>query len=160
MPDLDQSIRERVIALHQHTSKSHRDIANDLGLCQSTVTRLINRYQRLGTTATSRHKRCGRKSKLTTHDKRLLIRESVKDPTKTAQEIQKAVGNSVLNVSKRSIQRVLIAGGRKCYRPKKVHMLDQVKILRRYNWARRHSHKTQDFWNTVRKSLCLQILFE
>ena len=151
MPDITRGQRERVIALSHHTSKTHREIATNLGMCQSTVTRIINHYKRTGSVKTLRKGKCGPVAKVRNCGKRYIIRESVKDPRKTASEIQKSAGISAAHVSLRTIQRILRKGGRRCYRSKKVHMLDHAKKQRRCDWAKRHMQISQEEWNTVRQ---------
>jgi transposase len=153
MGDTLLSVRERVIALNLHTTKSHLEIANDLHLCRSTVTRIINLHKKTGSVKTLRNGRCGRKGKLSKRDKRMLLRESVKDPQKTARECQDTVGDAIPSVSIATVKRVLRNGGRLSYRPPKAHLLDIPKMRRRFSWAQRHIHFEQDFWNTVRFAL-------
>jgi transposase len=153
MTDTVQTLRERVIALSQHTSKTHREIAEDLQMCQSTVTRIISHYRCTGSTETSRRGCCGRRSKLCDRDKRSLIQESIKNPQKTARELQVSVGEPVRNISIATVKRVLRDGGRRCYRPRKVHKLDKEKMVKRYDWAKRHLQLTQEQWNMVRNGM-------
>ena len=139
-----------MIALSLHTTKKHREIATDLGMCQSTVTRIINHYKRTGSVETLRKGKCGTLAKVKESGKRYIIRESVKDPRKTASEIQRSAGTSAAHVSLRTIQRIVKNGGRHCYRPRKVHKLDPTKKERRWDWAKRHVQMPQEEWNKVR----------
>jgi IS30 family transposase len=149
MADTDRGKREQVIALSKHTSKTHREIASDLGMCHSTVTRIINHYHQTGSVKTLRKGKCGPKPKVGKTCSRYLVRESVKDPRKTAREIHLSSGQSAPNVCLRTIQRILKKGGRQCFRPRKVHKLDQSKKQRRWDWAKRHVHMNQELWNMV-----------
>jgi transposase len=149
MADIAQGLRERVIALSQHTDKTHREIGEAVGVNHSTVTRIINHYLKTGSTATLRKGHCGRKGKLSERDKKAIIRESKKDPRASAHSVQAASGMIAANVSLRTIQRTLVEGGRLAYRPRKVHFLDKGKCKNRFQWAKQHMHLSQDMWDKV-----------
>ena len=73
-------------------------------------------------------------AKLSPRTKLKIVRESVKDPRKTAREVQKAVGAEARTVSLRTIQRCLVDGGRICYRPIKAPQLTKIHKTRRLCW--------------------------
>ena len=81
MPDIPFNIREQVVLLNQHTSKSQREIAADLGITQKSVSNILRLHASKGTVETSRSGHCGRKQILSEKDKRLLVRESKKIPS-------------------------------------------------------------------------------
>ena len=42
MSDTSEFLKGKIVALHEHTSKSGREVARDLGLSHATVARVIN----------------------------------------------------------------------------------------------------------------------
>ena len=48
------SLRHQIISLHQHTSKSVREIASDLSLPKSTVADIIRKYEETVTVEVNR----------------------------------------------------------------------------------------------------------
>ena len=88
MKDISASVRESVIALSQHTTKSQREIAADLGISQNAVSLIIRRFRTSGSSQTDRVGKCGRKPKLTEKDKRTLIRKSTINPRLSANQLK------------------------------------------------------------------------
>jgi transposase len=151
MPDLPTSIREQIIALYQHTSKSQREIASDLGISQNGVGLIIRHFEAKGNTTTNRKGHCGRKTKLTHREKVLLVRESKKNPMLTARQVKIASGEVGQKVSVNTVKRVLNKFGRRAYRPQRMPRLDTRKRVQRAQWAKLHRELNMDFWANVRK---------
>jgi transposase len=119
MKDIPQSIRERVIALHKHTTKTQREIGTDLGISHNAVGLIIRRYESEGVITTSRAGRCDRKLILTNHDKSFLIRESRKYPAGTAVELKVRCGT----IHVLQLRRHCVKVGSRFTDPKKSHCL-------------------------------------
>jgi transposase len=137
------------VALHEHTSKSQREIADDVGVSQNAVGIIIRHFESTGSTATRRQGRCGRISKLTSREVTLLVRESKKNPKLTARQVKVAVGDVGRKVSLRTTQRLLVAEGRYVYRPIRAPKLDLLKRVSRKQWAIAHRNLGMDFWEKV-----------
>jgi transposase len=153
MKDIPQSIRERVIALHEHTSKSQREMGMNVGISQNAVGLIIRRYRSSGLVTTDRKGKCGRKSKLTNREKVLIIRESKKDATATAREIKTRVGEIGAKVSLTTVRQTLRDGDRKVYRAQRVPLLDKAKRVARRSWAQEHKDQSTEFWSRVSRDL-------
>jgi transposase len=149
MKDISQDKRERIIALHLHTSKTQRQIANDLGVSQNVVSLIIRRFQATGSTTTKRKGHCGRKCKLTDREKKMVLRESKKNPRLTAAEIKHTSADIGAKVSVTTIKRILLESGRRAHRPIRAPQLDTTKRVRRRQWARVHLEFGMDFWEKV-----------
>jgi transposase len=108
MKDISQDKRERIIALHLHASKTQRQIANDLSVSQNVVSLIIRRFQATGSTTTKRKGHCGRKCKLTDREKKMVLRESKKNPRLTAAEIKHTSADIGAKVSVTTIKRILL----------------------------------------------------
>jgi transposase len=149
MKDIPQSIRDRVIALYEHTSQTQRGISTSLGISQNAVGLIIRRFQSTGLVSTDRVGKCGRKSKLTRREKILIVRESKKDPTLTASDIKSRVGAVGEKVSLTTVKKTLRDGGRKVYKARRMPMLDKAKRASRLSWAVEHKNYSDEFWSRV-----------
>ena len=74
--DVTPRKRAKVIALHDNTDKSIRDIAAAVQIGKSNVSRLIAAYKAYGSVSPKRKGRCGRKRITTVWDDRFLLRYS------------------------------------------------------------------------------------
>ena len=153
MKDIPEHIRERIIALHNHTSKTQREIAVDLGVSQNLVGLVIRHFNATGTVSTDRKGKCGRKQKLTPRDKTLTVRESKKDPAATAAEIRSRCGAVGQKVGLTTIRKTLREGDRKTYRAKKVPQFNEAKRISRLRWAKEFKTRPIDFWSKVSVTL-------
>lgn len=145
-----RDVKIQVVTLRNHTSKSQRTIARELGIARHTVASILKLYDETGSVENHGHDRRGRQEKLMERTRRRIVIESKKDPRKTAREIQQEVGGDALNVGIRTIQRILIEEGRKSYRPIKGINLTAAHKQKRLSWALTHVNLTvDDFWNNV-----------
>ena len=119
--DTSIEIRSKILTLRDHTSKSTREIAKIVGRNQSTVVRIIN-HATHGQIETMRNGKCGRKAKTTEREERKLVITSKKFPKKTSGELLQDVG---LNVSTRTVNRILKRRGRIARRPIKKQLLNK-----------------------------------
>ena len=59
--DITPRRRTRIVTLSQHTSMTVRDIAASVGVGKSSVSRIVNQQNTLGTVSPKRKSKCGRK---------------------------------------------------------------------------------------------------
>jgi transposase len=104
---LSQQQRCQIIALSRHTSKTHREIAIDLNVSQSSVTKIINLHKSTG--GTTVRERSGRPRITSETTDRMMRREVVKDPFITPKQIQQNLASHLEKVSLRTIRRRLQA---------------------------------------------------
>ena len=149
MPDTPISVRHQVIALHQHTEKTERDIAHDLHLDKSAVHRIIARWRETGSAAAGRRGHCGRKKKLFARDKAIILREVQKNPTATAQQIRVMCGPIATSVSLSTIQKLIRKSGFSAYRPIGIPCLNVTRKKDRLQWAHKHAFYNGDDWKDV-----------
>jgi DNA-directed RNA polymerase I, II, and III subunit RPABC1 len=148
MADTPLQKREQVIALHSHTSKKVREIASDLQLSKSAVDRIIRRWRDTGNVGSDKQGNCGRKRKLTEGDKKVLVREIIKDPRKTARELK--LENPFCNdVSVRTVKRAVLDGGMRAYRPVGVPCLNKARCRSRLEWANLYNFYDSEDWKEV-----------
>ena len=86
--DVASRKRAKVLALHQHTKKSQREIAKCVGVSQPTVHRLIKKFQIEKHLTPNRKGNCGRRKKTTLRTDAYLLRESKFNPRKTNFQLQ------------------------------------------------------------------------
>ena len=141
MRDIPEHKRERVVALHLHTTKSQRQIAEDIGISQNAVGLIIRHFEETGQTSTQRKGNCGRKSKLTPREKKMVVRESVKNPRLSSGELKLAAGQIGSRISTRTVRRILCEAGRRA------PQLDKPKRKRRKQWATEYRNHSMEFWS-------------
>lgn len=149
MKDILSHIREQVISLHQHTTKTQQEIADDLGISQNAVSGIIRRFIATGSSATNRAGRCGRKRKFDKRSASRLARISKKFPRMTARQVNNESGNLAGEVSLRTVQRTLVSMGRFARRPIRAPLLTLSKRVTRCHWACDYRHYGMEFWEKV-----------
>src|ERR1043165_4506655 len=97
--------RAQILGLHKHTTKSFREIARDLGVNHTTVSRIIKYYEETG--SLSSKKRPGRPRKTTVLTDRRIRRYSITSPFISARTIKSNLKPILHNLSVRTIQRRL-----------------------------------------------------
>jgi transposase len=149
MKDLTDSKRERIIALHQHTTMTYREIGARLNVSHNGVYETVKRWRLTGSASNNRKGHCGRKKKLTLKEKSLIIRECRRNPTSSAREIGCQTGFLGNRVSLPTIKRVLKAGGLNAYKPIPIPDLTPAKCHVRLSWARCHAFYGSEDWKQV-----------
>ena len=80
---------ERNVTVYSHCQKSSRDVAGIVGVRQSTLSRIKRRFEEIGTVSSKRKEKCGRKSKTSTKDDKMLQRLSGTDSKKTISDLKR-----------------------------------------------------------------------
>ena len=102
-----------VLALHQHTKKSQKEIAKCVGVNQPTVHRLIKKFQIEKDLTPNKKGNCGRKKITTPRTDAYLLRESKFNSRKTSFQVQQDLVSAGVMVNSSSVCRRLLAVGRK-----------------------------------------------
>ena len=87
---LSREVKLQIVALREHTTKSRRQIAKDLGISEGSVRNTLKTWRETESLEGHQKETRGRKPVLTIQDNRAIVRESKKDPMKTAREVQTA----------------------------------------------------------------------
>ena len=141
--------RLQVITLYQHTTKTHEEIVLEVGVNQSTVSRIIKRFEESGDYKT-RYENCGgQNKKFGERDLRHLRKLAVKSPRSTAADIHEAMGESAADVSLRTIQRALNEAGCSVRTPQQKPYLSPSNVEKRFKWAQEHAQWTVKEWKNV-----------
>jgi hypothetical protein len=132
-----------------------REIARDVGVSEGIVRFTLKTWEETGSLERHGEHRSGAKPKMSTTDIRKLVIESKKDPKKSARDLQQCIGDVGAAVSVRTIQRNLLRGGRKAYRPIKTPIISKANIAKRLLWAHQMKDMSADEWEQVR--FCVSI---
>ena len=150
MSDTSSFLKGKIIALHEHTSKSGREIARDLELSHATVARVIKKYEETGSVESEREGRCGAKRKTSEREDRHLLRMSKQNPrlssTDLANELHQSRG---INVDPSTVRRRLLEADRPALRPIKCQVLTDRMKASRLEWAKSHQSWTLEMWEKV-----------
>jgi transposase len=130
---------------------NQRDVAAQLHVSQSAVSRIVRRYRKTNQHQALRKGKCGRKLSLSPKSIRLVARESIRNPHATARQIQMAVGGTVSDVSIDTVRRVLNSAGRQALRPVKSPSWTPAQMRVRLQWLKKYRQWTVDHWKKVRK---------
>ena len=104
-----------------------RKIGEELNLTKSTVGRNLKmREDRSDVTTTNRRDRCGRKRKTTTHDDRMIFRNSLEDPKKTSKDPQRDLAKASVDIDSSTVRKRLLQAGRIARSPGKKQLLTDV----------------------------------
>ena len=144
--DCSVKIRQKIVTLREHTSKSLREIAQECGVHYSTVSRILKKNKEQGSFSPTRKGRCGAKPKMTAREKRMLISKSRVNPRATASELRLQLN---LKTSNRTVRRVLFDGGQVARRPAKKQLLTVAMMKKRLQWAHLHRDWDVQKWQKV-----------
>ena len=148
--DITPRKRAKVVALREHTQMTIRKIGEELNLTKSTVGRILKmREDRSDVTTSNRRGRCGRKRKTTTHDDRMILRNSLKDPKKTSKDLQRDLAMAGVDIDSSSVRKRLVQAGRIARRPRKKQLLTDVMEKKCLVWAKKFKHWGKEQWRKV-----------
>lgn len=148
MSDTAANIR-RLIIHHHCEGRNHSEIGRLLQCDRRTVGRIIHQYNERGSTAVTRHGRCGRQRILSPYTARAIYRAAVSNPVTTARQIMQQVGQPAAHASLNTVRRSLRESGLVSYRPVAAPMLTTARKAVRLGWARQHCEWTTEHWKTV-----------
>jgi len=147
--DTPSVICDQVIHHSQVLKESCRQIANTFGISKSAVSRIVQRYQKTGSTDTLRKGRCGRPPAMSPADHRALARLSKADPQATAADLRMQLPPNLHQLSLTTIKKSLRLHGRNSYRPVSSPSLNAQQMTCRLNWAKALKNWTPEDWSKV-----------
>lgn len=149
MSDISNEDRAKIVALHEHTSKSGVQIANDLGFSTSAVNKIIKRYKETGEYYSDRHL-CQRPRKTDERGDRVLLRLSKKDPKASSSDLQRQLAAEYdIHLDSSTVRRRLLEMDRPAYRPVQCQSLTETQRKKRYDWACQYQNWTVENWRRV-----------
>ena len=145
--ELTASQRAVVIALHQE-GLSSRQIAQRVNCHQTTVSRLIKRFNDSGSTAPMTGR--GRKRSSSTRDDRALVHTSLRNRFLSSSDLKRKWEMQCgVSVSTSTIRKRLAKAGLHGRRPRKKPLLTPQMRKARLSWAKEHIGWTEQQWNRV-----------
>jgi transposase len=99
---LSENQHSQIVALSLHTSKTLREIDADIGVSDSSVTKIIKLHELTG--GTDVRQRSSRPVATSDHTDRMIRREAVRDPFITARGIKENLAPLLNNVTERTIR--------------------------------------------------------
>ena len=141
MPRLTRDQRNQAIGQLQNGA-SLRHVANQMGCTCSTILRLRNRYQQIG--SVEDRPRPGRERATTHAQDQELVDEHLADRFRPATQSARD-----LEISSSTVRRRLATAGLQAHRPFVGPLLTAQHRLRRLQWAQEHRHWTPARWRSV-----------
>lgn len=141
--------RLQIITLHQNTTKSIREIADDLDVSIGLVHKVIKQQEEEGNVDLHYKGNCGHPKLFDDRDLRHIKDIVIKNPRLTARGVQKELGECGDGISIRTMQRALNEAGCKAIKPSKCPLLTAVQIQKRYQWAKEHATWGIEEWKKV-----------
>jgi len=138
-------LRKRVVTSHQ-AGEGYDRISKKLDIPKSSVRAIIKKFATEGHVHNIEGR--GRKRILSDRAERTMVRYSKNNPRATTKEVLQAMGPE-MEVSRRTVGRILRRGGLKACRPRKTPLLKSVHLKARIAFAKRHMDKDSLFWNRV-----------
>lgn len=139
--------RIKIKLLHEN-GKSQKEIAKLVECSRCAVQSAIKRFAQTG--SHSNKPRTGRKRITTKREDRKLVRESIKNRKKTSSELAAALSEEAGKpISARTARRRLGEAGLKGCKARKKPWLSVANKRKRYEWALRHKHFTEEDWSNV-----------
>ena len=136
--DVTPSKLSQVVALRQHSGLSIRQTADRWGIAKSTVGRIVKATDEDGDISIYYRKRCERKRKTTSHNDKMIIRNSIKSPWKTSKESQSDLATSGVLIDPSIICKRLLASGRIARNPTKKQLLTNKIEKKRLQWGKKY----------------------
>jgi transposase len=141
--------RVMIITMSQHTTKTKREIASEVGVSLATVNRIIKRHEESGDISVKRKGKCGAKRKTSKRDDQRLLRSSRNDCRKTAVDLARELAETGVNVTPMTVRRRLIEAGRPARKPVKKQLLTVAMKAKRLAWAKKYENWTVEDWKRV-----------
>jgi transposase len=140
-------IRDNIIRLHKRKHPA-RWIARELGMQSSTVSRIITRFHKTGSTNPALQ--TGRPRALTAREERYIVRKVLNSPLVSAfavaREVSMEYGKRVtVDMVRRTLYRNGIHGRRPAMKPK----MTKAHIKERLRFAEEHANHGSAFWDRV-----------
>jgi transposase len=149
MTDSSIKIREKIVTLRQHTTKTVKEIAKISDVSISTVKRILKRYGETGQVGVLRKGNCGRKRITSKQTDDYLHGISDKNPRLTSFDISRELSQGGITIAPRTVRTRLLDRGRRARKPYKKQLLTVRMKKQRLEWARKYRSWTVEQWKQV-----------
>ena len=89
------------------------------------------------------------KTKNDPRDDKMIIRNSIKDPTKNSRDLQRDLASAGVNVDSSIFRKRLLEAGRKAGRPPKKQLLTAAMKTKRLKWAEKYKNWRKEDWRKI-----------
>ncbi len=146
--EMSQDLRKKIISLH-NKSEGYKKTSKALLISQNTVAKVVQTFKKDGT-ATISQRRPGRPRKLTPRQERLLMRRVEENRHASSLQLSKEVESQTgATISRDTIRRTLQRNGMHGCRPRKKPLLKPRHKKARLEFARAHTDKDEDYWDSI-----------
>ena len=135
--------RHKIIVLYMKR-KSHRFIAKKLKLCRTTVTSIINRFEKDPTSLDNKPK-SGRPKKMWPQNIKKLVDTSKKNPFFNATDLKNSLQNEV-TVSSSLIRKCLLKNRLPARIAAWKPLLSAINVQKRFQWSQSLIEKDINYW--------------
>lgn len=147
--DLTVKVREKIITLSKYSSMTQRQIAQECQVSLASVNKFVRLSSKNLSTSPKRKGKCGRKRKTSPRDDKMLLKNSIINPTKTSTELNTDLQYAGINIDPSTVRRRLLEFGRTARRPYKKQLLTTKMKAKRLAWAKKYKDWTVDNWKNV-----------
>lgn len=144
--NLNNEIRQ-LILINKNKGKSNRHIARDLGCSEKAVRDTIKRVQATG--SVEDRPRTGRPSKTSLRERRMIVRNSLKNRQMTSTQLAAQHNLTGQTLSKRTVQRILNKYGLFGRIARKKPFINAKNRVKRLKWAKKHRNWTVADWSRI-----------
>ena len=115
--DITPRKRSKIVTLHEHSSMTQRQIAQECKVSLGAVNKIIHLHLQTGTVSPKRKGHCGRKRKTTSRDDAMIIRNSKIDPRKTSDMLKRDLETAAVFIHSSTVRRRLLERERMARKP-------------------------------------------
>jgi DNA-directed RNA polymerase I, II, and III subunit RPABC1 len=147
--DLTPRKKAKISTLLNHSKHSQREIAEIIGVSQSTVRNIKKKLDDNESVETSRLGNCGRKRITTPRTERKIRQVALENRRKPRKALKSLLELDGVSISDRTLRRRFAEMGLACRRPVKKPKLTPAMRQKRMEWALKYRHWTVEDWNKV-----------
>jgi DNA-directed RNA polymerase I, II, and III subunit RPABC1 len=140
----------QIEVLLNNSELKQKDIAKKLSVSSQTVSNIKRKLDKGLSLDSARAGKCGRKRKTTPRMDRRIKQMAIKDRRTSCTKIRTEMLADGIDVSRITVNRRLLEGNLRAYRPRKKPRLTEKMIKARQDWADAHVHWTCEDWDQVR----------
>lgn len=131
--DITPRKRAKMIALKYHTTMTVRDVASAVGVCISSVSRILTKFKQSRSSSPQRRGKCGRKRNTTPRTDTILVRNSKIHPRRSSSDLQRDIFAAGIHCK-------LLEAGRKARRSRKNELLTPAMMKKCLAWVKKNKN--------------------
>lgn len=140
----------QISVLLSETTLKQKEIAKKLKVSTQTVSNIKKKLEYGQSLASNRVGKCGRPKKTTPRMDRKIVKMAINNRRASCRMISNQLAAEGITIARRTVNKRLLEGGLKAYRPRKKPRLTDKMIQARKAWAEAHVDWTTEQWEKVR----------